>query len=111
MKIINLSFARPSSGSAAPEPEPRADEVAALDAYSQIVTSVVERVGPALVGIRRLRNGGRGGPSNGLEGSGSGIIITPDGYVLTNHHVIMDAPALEVLLADGTTAKAEKVGS
>lgn len=111
MKIVNLSFARPSSGSADPETRQRAEEGAALDAYSQIVTSVVERVGPALVGIRRLRNGGRAGPSNGLEGSGSGIIITPDGYVLTNHHVIMDAPALEVLLADGTTAKAEKVGS
>ncbi len=38
-------------------------------------------------------------------------MITPDGYVLTNHHVIMDAPAIEVLLADGSVAKAEKVGS
>jgi S1-C subfamily serine protease len=111
MKIINLSFARSPSGSADPEQKARADEAAALDAYSQIVTGVVDRVGPALVGIRRLRNGGRGGPSNGLEGSGSGIIITPDGYVLTNHHVVMDASALEILLADGTTAKAEKVGS
>ena len=81
-----------------------------MDAYSRVVTSVVDRVGPALVGIRRLR--GRG--ENGLhahEGGGSGIVITPDGYVLTNHHVIMDAPAIEVLLADGSVATAEKVGS
>ena len=102
MKIVNISFARSSSGSA--------DEDAALDAYSRVVTAVVDRVGPALVGIRRLR-GRTGDGLHGHEGSGSGIVITPDGYVLTNHHVIMDAPAIEVLLADGSVAKAEKVGS
>jgi S1-C subfamily serine protease len=102
MKIVNISFARSSSGSA--------DEDAAMDAYSRVVTSVVERVGPALVGIRRLR-GRTGDGLHAHEGSGSGIVITPDGYVLTNHHVIMDAPAIEVLLADGSVAKAEKVGS
>lgn len=102
MKIINISSARSSSESD--------NEDAAFDAYSRVVTGVVGRVGPSLVGIRRLR----GKTENGLhahEGGGSGIVITPDGYVLTNHHVIMDAPAIEVLLADGSTAKAETVGS
>jgi S1-C subfamily serine protease len=102
MKIINISSARSSSESD--------NEDAAFDAYSRVVTGVVSRVGPSLVGIRRLR----GKMENGLhahEGGGSGIVITPDGYVLTNHHVIMDAPAIEVLLADGSTAKAETVGS
>ena len=102
MKIIRISTARSASGSA--------DEDAALDAYSRVVTSVVDRVGPALVGIRRLR-GRTGDGVTAFEGSGSGIVITPDGYVLTNHHVVMDAPAVEVLLADGSVAKAEKVGS
>lgn len=81
-----------------------------MDAYSRVVTGVVDRVGPSLVGIRRLRGRTESGP-HAHEGSGSGIVITPDGYVLTNHHVIMDAPAIEVLLADGTVCKAEKVGS
>ncbi|NJM33973.1 MAG: trypsin-like serine protease, partial [Rhodomicrobium sp.] len=48
---------------------------------------------------------------NALEGGGSGIVITPDGYVLTNDHVVTGAAATEVLLADGTVAKAEKVGA
>ena len=102
MKIVNISSVRFSSGSA--------DEDAAMDAYSRVVTGVVDRVGPALVGIRRLRGPTQGG-LHAHEGGGSGIVITPDGYVLTNHHVIMDAPAIEVLLADGSVAKAEKVGS
>jgi S1-C subfamily serine protease len=106
MKIINIGYARSSSG------DSQMEEDDALDAYSRIVTRVVERVGPALVGIRRLRGkSGSGAGQYGPEGSGSGIVITPDGYVLTNHHVIMDAPGIEVLLADGTTAKAEQVGS
>jgi S1-C subfamily serine protease len=102
MKIVNISLARSSSESA--------DEDAAMDAYSRVVTSVVDRVGPALVGIRRLRSR-MGDGMHAQEGGGSGIVITPDGYVLTNHHVIMDAPAIEVLLADGSVAKAENVGS
>jgi S1-C subfamily serine protease len=105
MKIVNIGFARSSSGHAG-----SANEDDAMDAYSRVVTGVVDRVGPALVGIRRLRGRTEGG-LNAHEGSGSGIVITPDGYVLTNHHVIMDAPAIEVLLADGSVAKAEKVGS
>jgi S1-C subfamily serine protease len=105
MKIVNIGFARSSSGHPG-----NATEDDAMDAYSRVVTGVVDRVGPALVGIRRLRGRTEGG-LNAHEGSGSGIVITPDGYVLTNHHVIMDAPAIEVLLADGGVAKAETVGS
>ena len=110
MKIINLSFARSSSANNGPSGSSGADENAALDAYSSIVTNVVERVGPALVGIRRLRSR-NGSSAYGLDGAGSGIIITPDGYVLTNDHVVTGAGAVEVLLADGTVAKAEQVGA
>lgn len=110
MKIINLSFARSSSGGSSGGNLNQADDEAALDAYSRIVTNVVESVGPALVGIRTLRSRGRGF-SNAFEGGGSGIIITPDGYVLTNHHVAGDANEVEILLADGTTARAERIGS
>ncbi|MBC8050120.1 MAG: trypsin-like peptidase domain-containing protein [Chitinophagales bacterium] len=107
MKIINLSMHGDTTRGYSPTAAPHDSE--ALDAYSRAVTGVVDRVGPALVGIQRLRRNAQA-PALSPEGAGSGIIITPDGYVLTNHHVVAGASALEVLLADGGVAKAEKVG-
>lgn len=111
MRFLSLGFSEPgarpdkiSTGS-----QPTDEEL--LDAYSKAVTAVVEKVGPAVVGIHRLRRNGGDPRQWGQEGVGSGIIVTPDGYMLTNHHVVMDASSLEVMLADGTVAKAEKVGS
>ena len=79
-----------------------------LDAYSAAVTAAVARVVPAVahVGIRR-RRGGRGSRS---DGAGSGFLITPDGYLLTNSHVAGGAEEIEVVLADGRHAAAEIVG-
>jgi len=80
-----------------------------LDAYSRAVVGVVEKVGPAVVSIgmkRQMRS--RGFDS---EGAGSGLIIAPDGYVLTNNHVVEDAAEVEVSLTDGNTYKAEIVGT
>src|SRR5262249_54263286 len=81
--------------------------------YSEIVTGVVEAVAPAMVGIiQRSRKGqnGDGDPRFGM-GSGSGFIITSDGYVLTNNHVIQNASAVDVLFADGSSAPASVVGA
>jgi S1-C subfamily serine protease len=105
MNILNISL----NGGFDAAPARNASEAEALDAYSRIVTGVVEKVGPALVGVQRLR---RNAQATALspEGAGSGMIITPDGYVLTNHHVVAGAKDLEVLLADGGVCKAEKVG-
>jgi S1-C subfamily serine protease len=75
----------------------------ALDAYSRSVVSVVEQVGPAVVSIARAS---RRGPS----GAGSGLVFTPDGYVLTNAHVAAGAPALELGFTDGTTGAGHVVG-
>lgn len=77
-------------------------EVAILDAYSAAVIGAVERVGPAVVRIaagRGLRAGG-----------GSGIVIAPDGLVLTNAHVMEDLRDLRVHLTDGTDTGAALVG-
>jgi S1-C subfamily serine protease len=75
-----------------------------LDAYSTAVTSVVDKVGPAVVSISLHRGAGP-------QGSGSGVLFTPDGYVLSNAHVVRGARALEVALTDGTTHQALTVGS
>ena len=91
----------------APPSAPSSDS-ALHDAYSAAVTAAVARVAPAVahVGVRR-RRGGKGPRS---EGAGSGFLITPDGYLLTNSHVAGGAEAIEVVLADGRHATAEIVG-
>jgi thioredoxin len=85
------------------------DDGALLDAYSRTVVSVVETAGPAVVSIAV---GGRtGGPLNGRVGAGSGVIIAPDGYVLTNSHVVHNAASIDVMLTDGQTFGATLVGA
>jgi len=77
------------------------EEAAALDAYSQIVTKVVDTVGPAVVSIRHLDG----------QGQGSGFIFSPDGYIITNDHVVGNRGApLAVTLTDDRTVSAEVVG-
>jgi S1-C subfamily serine protease len=82
-----------------------------LDAYSKVVTGVVAKVGLAVVHVRVRKKMPRRGPAPpGVEGTGSGVIITPDGYIVTNSHVVEDATSVEVNLANGTTYNAEVVG-
>jgi S1-C subfamily serine protease len=83
------------------------DDVELLDAYSRAVVNVVETVAPAVVSItlRRLANG-----AMRPAGSGSGVVIAPDGYILTNSHVVHGAAELEVTLAEGERRSAHLVG-
>jgi len=83
---------------------------ALLDSYSKTITRVVEGVSPAVVNIRvrRASRDARSGPDSG--GSGSGFIIAPDGYILTNSHVVHSASRMEVTLADGRVYDASLVG-
>lgn len=80
-----------------------------LDAYSAAVTRVVEAVAPAVVSIS-VRGSESRGPGRGRAGSGSGVLFTPDGYILTNAHVVRGGRAWEVALTDGSTHQATLSG-
>src|SRR3989440_7382231 len=78
-----------------------ADE--ALDAYSQAVVGAVEQVGPAVVSIYV---GGAGEVARASGGAGSGVVVTPDGYVLTNEHVVQPVENARVAFVDGRSVAA-----
>jgi S1-C subfamily serine protease len=80
-----------------------------LDAYSRAVITVAEAVGPAVVSIST----GTKSKNGELEaaGAGSGVIIAPDGYVLTNDHVVHGSKHMVVSLTDGTSHAASLVGT
>lgn len=110
--------AEPPAETPASPSETAIDDSVILDSYSNTITRVVDQVGPAVVNIRvhKANNNGNGkaaDPRNGngaATGSGSGFVIAPDGFILTNSHVVHGADKLEVTLADGRVFPAQLVG-
>ncbi len=111
---IPISFL--SAGGAPDDAATRAgraeSDVELLDAYSRAVVGVVEKVGPAVVsiGVKKAARSRRGGWGEQV-GAGSGVVIAPDGYVLTNNHVVEQAKEVEVGLTDGSAFSAQLVGA
>jgi S1-C subfamily serine protease len=75
-----------------------------LDAYSSAVVAVVDKISPSVVHVQ-VRGKGRGG-----MGSGSGTILSPDGIVLTNNHVVEGATGIELALTDARKIPARVLG-
>ena len=82
-----------------------ASDDALLDAYSRTVVDVVDRVGPAVVrlDLRRQSDGKR-------AGSGSGVVVSPDGLILTNSHVVQGGKRAQVATLDGRLLSARVLG-
>jgi S1-C subfamily serine protease len=83
-------------------PSPASDEVL-LDTYSQAVTSVVDRIGSAVVRVEPQGSGR-------MAGMGSGVIISPDGLLLTNSHVMQGARDAKLIGSDGRPIQARVIG-
>ncbi len=83
---------------------PPASDAVLLDAYSRSVVDVVDKVGPSVVRIDVRRGDGSRG------GSGSGVIVTPDGLTITNSHVVQGSRRADVTLLDGRVVPARVLG-
>jgi S1-C subfamily serine protease len=127
--LVSEEAPRPVDGAVAgPPPDPRPDDGALLDDYSRTVIRAVEKVSPSVVNIDVYKNvrvhrravgeapaGGTegGGADAGREiraGTGSGFVFTPDGFILTNSHVVSGASRVDVTLHDGRRLLAQIVG-
>jgi S1-C subfamily serine protease len=112
--MLDITFSALSDPAEASLGEPAAasrlgpeDDASLFDAYSHAVVSVTERVGPAVVRVESHQKQAAGRAGHGV---GSGVVISQDGLILTNHHVVEGADALQIGDADGHFMQASVVG-
>jgi len=103
----SLSSSNIAENSAAQTSHAGVDDTALLDDYSRTVTSVAERVSRSVVKIDVEQ---RHGQATVHGGSGSGFVFTPDGFIITNSHVVHDAAKIQVKTLDGDSFIADLVG-
>lgn len=118
--ILPLAFTSASQSEPSPERSSHNGDLEVLDAYSAAVTKVVDLISPSVVKIdvshHVVRRGFRGRRRDSgqrdeqITGSGSGVIFTPDGFILTNSHVVHRAASINVTLFDGRELKALLIG-
>jgi S1-C subfamily serine protease len=109
-------FTESRSSPAANDVSATVDDSALLDAYSQAVVYAAEKISSAVVNVEVTHERGlphRAGGSRGGQrraGSGSGFVLTPDGFIVTNSHVVHEADEIVVTLADGFRSGADLIG-
>lgn len=86
------------------------DENELFDAYSKAVVNASEKVSPSVVKIEIKGKNSRNRRSRNEEGSGSGFVFTPDGFILTNSHVVHSASRIDAVMQSGNRYEADLVG-
>jgi S1-C subfamily serine protease len=108
LRLINGDLDHPDQANGSDKSPIKDNDLELLDAYSRTVVSVVDSVGPAVVSISGHKH--QNHQAGEQVGAGSGVVIAPDGYILTNDHVIQNTSNPEVRLTDGTSLSATMIG-
>ncbi len=106
-ELVWIEDARAPDGRLFSAESARPSDAEALDAYSRVVTEVAEQLAPAVVNLRATGRTPRG---RRVGGGGSGVVITPDGFMLTSAHVVEHAAQVRATFVDGTDLSATVVG-
>jgi S1-C subfamily serine protease len=115
IELLNNEMFRPEAGRTKTSQSGHSEPDDLMDAYSRAVIHAAEKVSPSVVFIEvhqaiRTRSASAARMPKETRGSGSGFIFTPDGFILTNSHVVHGAKRIEVTLSDSRTYQADLVG-